>query len=404
MQSTAGMTPHIEKVLPFLSTAFLLTAGAACIAEVPDEDVSVSQGELRCSGDCCGELNCRVPDAEKRRGCSGARIRNGATGECTWPLASDADRSIYDGMGTRMGEVRSDEVKLNQGIRKQRDGDWYVYAFNTTVRMTDGTLRPFSGWIRQSDLVHAGRLHGYTLALGDPGNGHYRTRWRITGGDVARYSRLHLVSPGGRRYPATDYLLRPYGLVHLTYTVPGFNLGGHATDSFQPGAIFRRSKGVRQIVIPLYGPRGYRSRYSLHFVYGYVHDGVQRRYGWIAKEALEEIETTSSGSGVGGEGSPCAARCCDGTVFLEIPASSAAECVSASSPVCRDHEYVLRARWEGSVTYERDRFCWAKCANRTAYHRVDGVTSGCTDHARAFCAAGDRGAFEDAIWDACQPM
>jgi hypothetical protein len=412
------MTPYTRYTTTLLFPAALLFA-AGCVAEVPDEDVSMSQGELRCTADCCGELNCRVPDPGKRRGCGGARIRNGATGDCMWPLRAGADRSIYDGMGTRMGEVRSDAVKLNQGIRKQRDGRWYVYAFTTTVRLVDGTLRPFSGWIRQSDLVHADRLHGYTLALDDPGNGHYETRWRITGGDVARFSRLHLVSPGGRRYPATDYLLRPYGLVHLTYTVPGFNLGGHATDSFQPGAIFRRARGVLQIVIPLYGPRGHRSRYSLHFVYGYVHDGAQRRYGWIAKEALEPVGASSgsdsgggTGSGSGGdtggsggsEGSACAARCCDGTVILEIAASSAGECVSLSSPVCRDHEYVERARFEGSVVYERDRFCWAKCSNRSAYHRVDGVVSGCTDQARTFCRVGDRGAFEDAIWDSCQPL
>lgn len=436
MQWAARMTiePTLARTifLPLLMALACVLPASGCVGEVlTDEDVSVQQSELSCSGSCCGSsYNCRVPDKARRRGCSGARIRNPVTGGCTWPLTATADRSIYDGMGTRMGEVRSDAVRLNQGIRKQRDGRWYVYAFTTTVRMVDGSLKPFSGWIRQSDLRHASRLHGYTLALGNPGNGFYRTRWRIVRGNRERYERLSLRARDGRMYPATDYLIRPYGLVHLTYTVPGFNLGGHATDSFQPGAIFRRARGVSQIEIPLYGPAGHRSRYSLHFAYGYVHDGEQRRYGWIAKEALEAVSSSDSGgtgsgdsgsssdpstsdpstsgsgssSGSGSGAHTCSARCCDGTLVTGLAASSASECVSASSPVCSDHEYVLRARFDGDVAYDRDRFCWAKCANRSVYHRVEGVTSGCTEAAQRYCAVGDRGSFQDAMWDPCRPL
>ena len=396
--------------IPLTTALTLALALGGCVAELGDDEAEagLSQDELTCSGSCCGSrYNCRVPDRDLRRGCSGARIRNPATGDCMWPLASDADRSVYDGLGNRVGEVRSDAVRLNQGIRKQRDGRWLVYAFNTTVRMTTGELRPFSGWIRQSDLVHTSHLHGYTLALGDPGNGHYETRWQITGDGREDYEGYFLHAIDGTRYPATDYLLRPFGLVHLTFTVPGFNLGGHATDSFPPGAIFRRARGVDQIEIPLYGPNGYRSsRYSLRFVYGYVHDGEGRRYGWIAKEALTALPldpAPAPAPAPPSSGPTCSARCCDGTVVTGLSADSAAACVSASSPVCADHEYVLRARFDGAVSYERDRFCWAKCANRSAYHRLDGVSAGCTDAAQAFCRVGDRGTFEDAMWDPCQP-
>jgi hypothetical protein len=348
------MTPELlsKHVLRAAVVAFpLLFAATGCVAETGDEDgdVGLSQEALSCSGGCCGtSFNCKVPDSHKRRGCGGARIRNPVIGGCMWPIRGGADRSIYDGMGTRVGEVRSSAVRLNQGIRKTRDGYWFVYAFNTTVRMVDGSLRPFSGWIRQSDLVHAHRLHGYELELRDPGHGTYETRWQVTGGDRERFGRLFLHGPSGHPYPATDYLLRPYGLVHVTYNVPGFSLGGHATDSFQPGAVFRRSKGVSQIEIPLYGAARHRSRYSLHFVYGYVHDGERRRYGWIAKEALTAVAPDMSSCG-------------------------------------------------------SERYCWSKCENRLAYHRVAGVTSGCTDAAREFCTHNDRGAFEDAIWDSCQP-
>lgn len=428
------MTPRLAALLALLTLAACGEPDEIDPPDAPAEEASIAQKDLRCDNGCCGsDYNCRVPDRDRRAGCSGARIQNPVIGGCDWPLTADADRSIHDGLGARMGEVRSAAVKLNQGIRKQRDGRWYVYAFNTTVRLNDGTLRPFSGWIRQSDLVHADRLHGYTLALDDPGRGHYETRWRITGGEPARFDHLVLRATDGETYPATDYLLRPYGLVHLTFTVPGFALGGHAVDSFQPGAIFRRARGVEQIRIALYGPQGHRSALSLDFAYGYVHDGEQRRYGWIAKQALEAIAEAPAPQpepepAPQPEPQPepepepepepqpqpqpepqpepahtCSARCCDGAVISGLAAASAAECVSASSPVCEDHGYVLRARFDGAVAYERERFCWAKCNNREAYHRVDGVTEDCAGAARTFCAGNDRGGLEDAAWDPCQP-
>lgn len=380
---------------------FLLLGG--CAAQIGESDAESEQGvaqdALTCSNGCCGSrFNCSVPDPERREGCGGARIRNPATGSCEWPIAAGASRALYDGRGVRIGEVRSDAVRLNQGIRKRIGGRSLVYAFSITARMNDGTLRPASGWIAQADLVHARRLDGYTLALDDPGHGHYETQWRLTGGDPTRFRDLVLRAPGGHEYPATDYLVRPFGLVHLTYSVPGFNLGGHAVDSFVPGAVFRRARGVAQIEVPLFGPRGHRSSLSLHFVYGFVHDGEQRRYGWFAKEALEAIVPQAPPSGA-----TCSARCCDGTLVTGLSAASAGECTSASSPVCEGRGYVEIARWNESAVYERDRFCWAKCARREAYHRVDGVTSDCTGAARAFCQVGDRGAFEDAMWDACQP-
>ncbi|MCB9597078.1 MAG: hypothetical protein H6719_30420 [Sandaracinaceae bacterium] len=391
-------------VVMFFALGCAVAVGAEDDAE--DDETGISQDALTCSGGCCGSAyNCGVPDPRLRDGCGGARIRNGSTGSCEWPLRADAERSMYDGLGNRIGEVRSDAVRLNQGIRKHFGGRWLVYAFAATIRDLEGNLLHASGWIEQADLVHASALHGYTLALGDPGNGYYETRWRVVTDGREDYVDRYLHAPGGARYPATDYLVRPFGLVHLTYSVPGFNLGGHATDSFPPGAIFRRARGVSQIDVPLYGPRGYRSSRTLHFVYGYVHDGEGRRYGWLAKEALAPVvdPPAPTPTPTPSAGHDCSARCCDGTLATGLSASDGGACVSASSPVCADHGYVLRARFDESLVYERDRFCWSKCANREAYHRVDGVTSGCTDAARAYCAVGDRGAFEDAIWDACQP-
>lgn len=406
------MTPNRFHAVPPFAFAAIVALASGCVAQIgADEDeTAVNQDELSCSGGCCGSrFNCRVPNPARREGCSGARIKNPATGNCEWPVRAGADRSFYDGFGNRIGELRSDAVHLNQGIRKHLGGRWLVYAFGVTVRLNDGRLTPASGWIAQSDLVDARRLDGYTLALDDPGEGEYQARWRMVPGNRARFENLYIHGPDGHPYHATDYLVRPYGLIHLTYSVPGFSLGGHATDSFPLGAIFHRARGVNQIEIPLYGPHGYRSRYSLHFAYGFVFDGVRRRYGWVAKEALEQVEDPPpppppADPAPSGGAHTCSARCCDGTLVTGLSADSAGMCVSASSPVCEGHDYVERARFDGSVAYERDRYCWAKCANRSAYHRVDGVTSGCTDAARAYCAQSGRGAFEDAIWDACQPQ
>ena len=86
-----------------------------------------------------------------------------------------------------------------------------------------------------------------------------------------------------------------------------------------------------------------------------------------------------------------------------LPAGDGAQCTSASSPACDAHGFVLRARLNDTIVYERDSFCWALCANRTAYHRVDGVTSGCTEQASAYCSASGRGGLHDAVWSQCDP-
>ncbi|MCA9525525.1 MAG: hypothetical protein KC549_04400, partial [Myxococcales bacterium] len=274
----------------------MILLGLGCAVETSaeqtalDDEAAFQEKAAGCSGGCCGtSYNCRVPNPDRRQGCSGARLRNPVIGGCDFPLRDDADRALMDGFGRPIGEIRASAVKLNQGIRKRLDGRWLVYVFNTRIRTPDGQTSSASGWMWQAGLVHRDAVQGYTLALGDPHQGTYVARWRTTTANREAYERLHLVARSGDHYPAHDYLVRPYGLVHLTYSVPGFNLGGHATDSFPPGATFRRSKGVNQIEIPLYGPQGYRSERSLHFVYGYVHDGEQRRYGWLAKEALELV-------------------------------------------------------------------------------------------------------------------
>jgi hypothetical protein len=106
-----------------------------------------------------------------------------------------------------------------------------------------------------------------------------------------------------------------------------------------------------------------------------------------------------SGSSTG----TCYVRCCDGSLTGPIATSDAAACHEASKPVCEGRGYVKRSEFNGAEVYERAKQCYAKCKNREAYHALEGVTRDCTEHAKSWCAQGDRGGLQDAAWSQCQP-
>ena len=99
----------------------------------------------------------------------------------------------------------------------------------------------------------------------------------------------------------------------------------------------------------------------------------------------------------------CYVRCRDGSLHGPLATMDAPACHETSKGVCQDLGHVKRSEFNGAEVYSRPKACWAKCKNRQAYHEVDGVTQDCTVHAKAYCAVGDRGAFEDAMWSQCQP-
>jgi len=70
--------------------------------------------------------------------------------------------------------------------------------------------------------------------------------------------------------------------------------------------------------------------------------------------------------------------------------------------MCNNNEHVKRSEWNGQLVWERPNGCWAKCINREAYHLVE-VAQDCAVHAGNYCAEGDRGGLEDAMWSQCQP-
>lgn len=382
-----------------------------CVAEVADEEGGSVADSL--SADDCyprgNPYNCKPPAATADR----PRIRNPDNGWSEeWPIR--AGSPLMDGLGHVRGNVSASSVKINVGQRKILHDAPVVYAFAT--RLDTGISA--SGWIFEDHLVHAATLRRRmpTLGLPDPGEGEYEAHWLVTGGDNARFEGLKVnrgFSGGGRE--ATDYLLRPGNVVNLIYSVPGHELGGFSVDTFPPGVVFRRSRGVNQIPVPLYRPGGTTAVSEMAFVYGFIDDGYTRRFGWIAREAMTlppippappPPEPTPPPStppmSTSGE---CAVRCCDGSLSI-FTTTTAAQC-RESYGVCASHERVNRMAFNGAYIYERStpcegRYCCALCTNRDAYHRVD-AASECTAHARDYCSVNDRGGLRDADWRDCAP-
>jgi hypothetical protein len=96
-------------------------------------------------------------------------------------------------------------------------------------------------------------------------------------------------------------------------------------------------------------------------------------------------------------------RCCNDALYGPIAEPDASSCVAASQSACSDADHVKHSELDGVTVYDRPNSCWAKCANRDAYHVVDGVTQDCTQHAQDYCKVSDRGAFQDAAWSQCEP-
>ncbi|MCB9597075.1 MAG: hypothetical protein H6719_30405 [Sandaracinaceae bacterium] len=371
-----------------ICAALALVTLGGCAMELAEDDGWADTQYL--SPDDCyprgNRFNCR-PDSASRYL---PRVYNPVRGGIYWPIAHGTP--LYDGVGSVRGVVRDGQVRINHGQRKRLAGQTMVYVW--AVRLEEGFSA--SGWVPEAALVHRRTLRRRmpTVRLPNPGRGHYQARWTVTGGDPAHYGDL-TVTRGyrgdGRR--ATDYLMRPGDVVNLTYNVPGRELGGYNVDTFRPGVTFRRARGVQQLAVPLYRQGGTTAVDHLHFIYGYVHDGTQRRYGWMAREALRLTSEAPADA-------TCAARCCDGSVVTALDASSERACIASARTMCEAHESSLRVRRDGALVYQRGRSCWARCPGDAAYARLAGVTEGCTERAVEYC--GGRG-LEDAMWASCAP-
>jgi hypothetical protein len=278
----------------------------------------------RCYG---SELNgSRYTDAEEHRNLKSNRVINprplAADHPLEWEVKSETP--VYDGAGVLIGTVASRVTtddgrkvlasKFNFGMSKLLDGRLCLYAFSVTIQPTSDVLRiadagtkregavGTSAWLPLDcvvdteallERVGVGKTRLPALPLEE-------TRYRITGGDPSRY-----VTPTGELSIVKDlsgpvpshYLRRPGGTVNVLYSVPGFGLGGQGLDSFliTDNATFRTAKGAKVFVQPTYYPAkdknaGKVAPPTMTFLYGAVEvKDTEPVYGWIAKEALEEM-------------------------------------------------------------------------------------------------------------------
>jgi hypothetical protein len=280
----------------------------------------------RCYG---SELNgSRYTDPDEHRNLKSNRVINPHPAdkdhELEWPVRGQT--TVYDGAGVLMGTVaptlRVDgravpASKFNFGMSKVLDGRLCLYAFSVTIKPTPDVLRladadakkngvvGTSAWLPLDCVIDAesllerigvGKVRLPALPLED-------TRYRITGGDPARYvtptGELSIVKQVAEGGPVpSHYLRRPSGTVNLIYSVPGFGLGGQGLDSFlvTDNATFRPAKGAKVFVQPTYYPArdpkaGEVAKPTMTFLYGAVEvNGAEPVYGWIAKEALAEAK------------------------------------------------------------------------------------------------------------------
>ena len=208
---------------------------------------------------------------------------------------------LRDGMGVVRGELSDGSVargvRLNTGQMKVIEGEPHYYAFSVGIKGG----KPASGWIPASALHVQPRMR---IASPPPAPEGDTKAYTLTGGDPAEYGDLR-VTPENRKgvgnREAADYLVRSDGVVNMLFNLPGagsgrYAGGGFSTDTFrvdqQPPVTFHRVMtldGKGRVERPLYRPGSSEpSGRTMPFVYGYVEspDTGQRRYGWIALDAL----------------------------------------------------------------------------------------------------------------------
>ncbi len=268
-------------LFPRLFAVAVLALSSGCFAEQDaeeEEEVAESQSELR-SGCVKSNFNCRLPDHPYDN-----RDRNRfftQTGNIKWTV--EPGTVAVDGRGAVVGTVTS-QIEINYGQRKVIGGKKHVFGFRMQV---NGTT-PASAFVPEA-AVRGDTSKMPTVVHGNPGRGDAR-RYRIDGGNPNKFrdaqGRDFKISDSGTgNLEANDYLVRPSGTVHLLYSVPGFQIGGLATDTIRvdQNTEFVRTKGVASISVPT--RLGNKSGPDMKFIYG----RVGNRWGWIAYDALDPL-------------------------------------------------------------------------------------------------------------------
>ncbi|MEO7329466.1 MAG: hypothetical protein ABI193_12860 [Minicystis sp.] len=422
------------------------------IASLGADSITGAQGE-QCDRSA---YNCKVPNFEslpKGVERDTNRAFNHFDGSYYWPV--DGEPALRDGANNIRGYLAGDEghphqVKLNFGARKTLGGVEQVYAFSG--RLTSG--KAVSGWIPASSIARPKTLAKMPSATPqDPGTAAYETDWVVTGGDLLadhktlelndRYGDLRVNPHVTDAERASDYLVRQWdtgahqGFVNFLYNLP--HSGGVTRDTLPMCMHFKRFTGVDQLESKLWFTNSSSlSKLTLHFVFG----TIGGRRGWITKEMLTpaselgkldpshpcrtgqqasppdpppqgQPEPPPAGTGGQPPSVPppvaCKVLCCEGGAGVgDFSVASGGACIDQAQSFCADHGHVQSAVGDGAALFTRedsssDLRCWAKCKARKDYHEVVGVTEDCTGQSKGYCAVGDRGGLEDAMWDRCNP-
>lgn len=259
------------------AVALLLVGCVAPEMETEHEASEMTTSELN-PGCVESNFNCKLPDHafdEKDRN----RFFT-PDGNIKWKIKPGT--TALDGQGNVVGAVTSSTIEINYGQRKSIKGAPHVFGFRFTIT---GDV-PASAWIPEAAVV-GDTSNMPTVRHGNPGRAD-DTVFEITGGDPntfkdAKGRNLKISKAGTGNLEANDYLVRPSGTVHLLYSVPGFQIGGLATDTLRADQQiqFIRSKSVPAIEVPTFTTTGAAGP-KMKFLYG----RVGTSFGWIARDAL----------------------------------------------------------------------------------------------------------------------
>lgn len=240
------------------------------------------------NGDYCiaSPFNCRF----REPGISQRVLTAG--GDESWAVEPGA--SLRDGHGDVLAEMTRTRLTFNYGQTRSLAGKAHALAMSSNNGsagwypidriLGETSFRARVGEVNARDTGRT-RMACYEVRDGHTASIELR---KVVFDSMAEHERMgdyqSRVRENGRRS------------VNMIFMVPGFGLGGAAYDHFPAGTKFRRisvptASGKPSITIPLWAQDAkgrYRKRAgSMRFMYGFVRANGDKRFGWIAQDALE---------------------------------------------------------------------------------------------------------------------
>lgn len=290
------------KTWPYVMMVMLADAGCATDDEqvaidedlvqedAPVDTTNVAARRLTAgvNGDYCTEspFNCRfrAPGVSQRVTTAG--------GEDSWGV--DPGASLRDGNGDVLITMTRTRLTFNYGQTRALAGKAHALALSTN--------NSSSGWYPIDRILGetSFRARNGEINAKDPGDGKMACYEVRDSHDASRELRKVVYDSDATHERAGDYmaLLRANGRrsANLIFMVPGFDLGGASVDHFPAGAKFQRvsvptSSGLPSITIPLWvqdSAGRYRTQSgTMRFLYGYIRGNGDKRFGWMAEDALK---------------------------------------------------------------------------------------------------------------------